>query len=341
MDQIFRKKIVESKFLDASNGFEEKTVALEIRTDQFLNRVSRVVTFRMKFPEAFHDMDLVEKSRPNCPFCREHIESVTPKFPPSLYPKGRIHYGKSVVFPNAFPYSQYGSVTVFSDDHYLSPAQLVERPEILSDALKASRLYIDALRENTAGISYASINWNYMPGAGGGLIHPHLQTIASHRPTHFHQKLLEASSRYHAVNGKNFWEELIRHEKRLRERYLFDSGEIEFLSCFSPGGMFGEILAIFSGTTSCQQIDEHGWACFVQGLIRVIHALNALRLNNLNMTLFLAFDGDEHFRIQARIIPRLTLPPLGTSDINFFEKGHDEIIVTLSPEDLAEQIRGH
>lgn len=332
---MFHKRVVESTFLDPANGFEKKTIPIEIRTDRFTQRVSRVLTDRMKFPEADLDTGLIEKSLRNCPFCPGNLETMTPKFPASMVPEGRIRFGKSTVFPNAFPYSRYGSVTVMSETHYVPLHRFADEPGILADAIKASRLYIDAVKSAVVGLSYASINWNFMPGAGGGLIHPHLQTIVTREPAAFHQKLLKASAQYSSGHGKNYWADLIDYEKENKSRYLFGCGGIEFLSCFSPGGMFGEILAVFTGITKYQQIGEPVWGDFVSGLSRIIGALSRQHLNNLNMTLMLSFDGDDHFWIQARVIPRLTLPPFGTSDVNFFEKGHGEIIVTVPPEALA------
>jgi len=61
--------------------------------------------------------------------------------------------------------------------------------------------------------------------------------------------------------------------------------------------------------------------------------------DSLNMTLLTNLRRDEGFWVQARILPRAGIPPLGTSDVNYFEKGHDEIIATISPEDFAEEIR--
>jgi len=45
------------------------------------------------------------------------------------------------------------------------------------------------------------------------------------------------------------------------------------------------------------------------------------------------------FCIQARIIPRVSIPPLGISDVNYFEKGHNEVITVVFPEELADEIR--
>ncbi|MBN1932970.1 MAG: hypothetical protein JW786_15310 [Desulfobacterales bacterium] len=337
MENFFEKRIIETKLYNFNANFEERSIPIEIRTDRFTQRVSRVLKFRMRFPEAFHDPELIERSKKNCPFCPQNIESSTPKFPSSIVPEGRIRYGNSVVIPNAFPYSRYCSVTIISEEHYVPLDRFSS--QTLFDALKASHIFIDRIQKNVTDAAYASINWNYMPAAGGGLIHPHFQAVVNQKPTSFHNKLRNASSTYRQSNASNFWSDLVTFEKQVQSRYLFNSGNIEFISSFSPGGMFGEILAVFKEMKSIKDITAEVWRSFSNGLIRILRCFNRLHLDNLNMTLLLSLEDDKDFWIQARIIPRLTLPPWGTSDINYFEKGHDEIIVIMSPEDLAEEIR--
>ena len=103
--------------------------------------------------------------------------------------------------------------------------------------------------------------------------------------------------------------------------------------------MLGEVLAVFGKMISIRDITDDGWKSFSIGLSRVLRCFNNMHLDNLNMTILMSLEQNSDFWIQARIIPRINLPPWGTSDINYFEKGHDEIIVVLSPEDLAEEIR--
>ena len=54
-----------------------------------------------------------------------------------------------------------------------------------------------------------------MPPAGGGLVHPHLQTITGFKPTNFMQKLLSSAQNYAAAsNGDNLWNNLIALERK-------------------------------------------------------------------------------------------------------------------------------
>jgi len=57
------------------------------------------------------------------------------------------------------------------------------------------------------------------------------------------------------------------------------------------------------------------------------------------MTLLANMEREEHFCVQARIIPRVSIPPLKISDVNYFEKGHNEVITVIFPEELAAKIK--
>ncbi len=337
MEGIFEKRLDEATLLDHTDNFREKRVPVEIRTDHFTGRVSRILKFRWKLPRSSHDPALIEASRENCPFCPQQRETATPRFPESLIPGGRLRHGRCVVIPNAFPYCRFCGVAIFCDDHYMPLGNIT--PEILLDALEAGRRFIRRTREHDGRIRFGSINWNYMPTAGGSLIHPHFQVVANPDPTHFHQTVLSASTRYRTANQRNFWSDLIDFEHRHRHRFLFCNEPVVFLASYSPGGIFGEVLAVFREITTLEEVTDGVRRAFIHGLSRVLRCFDRLNLDNLNMTLLLNLERDTDFWLQARIMPRIRIPPWGTNDVNYFEKGHDEVITVFSPEDLADEIR--
>ena len=337
MEALFNKRESQSVLLDFTDDFKEKVIPLEVRKDYFTGCVSRILQFRHKWPESRLNPEDIEKSMATCPFCPRFRDSFTPKFPLSIAPEGRIQYGNAVVLPNAFPYSRYCGVTLFSDDHFLSLDQFA--PEVLHDAFSAGVMYIERVKKSDPDIETASINWNYLMPAGGGLYHPHLQVVVNREPSHFHSHLMKASLAYREENRKNYWERLVKFEKLQKERYIGCEGKIEFISVFSPNGMFGEVLAIFTGMRILTDITGEDWASFQRGLSRILKCFFRMNLNSLNMTLLINLNPCEEFFVQARITPRMSMPPWGTSDINYFEKGHNEIIVVLPPEALAEEIR--
>ncbi|MEW5909045.1 MAG: hypothetical protein AB1659_04510 [Thermodesulfobacteriota bacterium] len=337
MKTLFQKELSTATILDFTDGFREKTIPIEVRTDRFTGRVSRILDFRWKLPQSSHDPALIEEARKNCPFCPERIQLRTPKFPPHILPEGHLRFNETTVIPNAFPYCSYCGVAIFSETHYLPMTRISE--SILFNALKAGTLFFNRIHEIDPSADFPSINWNYMPTSGGSLFHPHFQVIANPVPTTFWHHLLNSTTEYRNRAGSSYWSDLILFEKRNKDRYLFSKGGIEFLTSFSPGGIFGEVLAVFSGISSLNETTDDAWRHFVSGLAILLKAFDRLHLDNLNMTLLTPMHPEPDFPIQARIMPRILIPPWKTSDVNYFEKGHDETVVIFSPEDLAAEIR--
>ena len=337
MKDIFLTQFSETRIRDFNDGFKEKTVPIEVRTDRFTGRVSRILPFRLKVPEPSHPLDRIAEAKKSCPFCPERIDASTPMFPDDIIPGGRLRHGNSVVIPNAFPYCSFCGVTIFAPDHYIPMDRL--SIDVLTDALEASLKWFDALYAHDPSITYYSINWNYMPTAGGSLFHPHFQVVAYPEPTTFQQHLMNESAAYKRKHGTHFWPDLIGFERKTKDRYLFSEGDVAFLASFSPGGIFGEVLVLFRDAASIDEVGDGMWASFLKGLVRTLRCFHRLNLDNLNMTLLLSRTGSPGMWVQARIMPRIVIPPWGTSDVNYFEKGHDEKVVVFPPEQLAGEIR--
>ena len=337
MQDYFITEHTETRIRDFADGFREKKVPIEMRTDRFTERVSRILPFRMKLPEPSHPLALIEEAKKNCPFCPERLDSSTPMFPEEIVQGGRLRHGASVVIPNAFPYCSFCGVTIFAPDHYIPMDNITD--QVLSDPLEASLRWFDRLYEYDSAITYYSINWNYLPTAGGSLFHPHFQVVADPNPTNFHGRLINAASAYRTVRGTCYWKELLAFEEKQGQRDLFRAGDVVFLASFSPAGIFGEVLVLFQNKTALGDITDSDWQDFIDGLTRILRCFFRLNLDCLNMTLLLSRHGDPDTWVQARIMPRVLIPPWGTSDVNYFEKGHEERVVVFAPESLAEEIR--
>ncbi|MGD8369855.1 MAG: hypothetical protein PVG78_19610 [Desulfobacterales bacterium] len=337
MQNYFQTRITHTRIRDFADGFREKKVPIEVRTDRFTDRVSRILPFRLKLPEPSHPLELIQEAKRTCPFCPERLESGTPMFPEEIVAGGRLRHGASVVIPNAFPYCRFCGVTIFAPDHYI-PMDRITEP-ILTDAVEASLLWFDRLHAYDPSVSYYSINWNYLPTAGGSLFHPHFQVVADPAPTNFHGRLIRATAAYRKTHGACYWQDLVDFERHQEKRDLFRVGAVTFLASFSPGGIFGEVLALFEKKTAVDDVSPGDWQDFIKGLCRILRCFFRLNLDCLNMTLLLSRHGDADTWIQARIMPRVLIPPWGTSDVNYFEKGHEEKVVVFAPEALANEIR--
>ena len=52
------------------------------------------------------------------------------------------------------------------------------------------------------------------------------------------------------------------------------------------------------------------------------------------------YQKDDSFRVNARMVTRRLLPPVGASDVSYFEKIHGESLDYRKPERLCEELRG-
>ena len=338
-DLGFNKEITTGYYLDPFDGFQEKKITIELRHDEITGVACRILPYRVRIPQKPDMGPYLEKSPESlCPFCPDLFEKITPRFTPSITESGNFKRGEACLFPNAFPYDQNNNVAIFSSRHFVAMNELT--PEYMLDGFAVCRDYFHRMVEMNLGYKYCSINWNYMPPAGGGLIHPHLQTIVSYRPTSFMQKLLSSAQNYAAnSNGDNLWNNLIALEKKSNKRFIADTGVVCWLTSFAPKGMAGEIDFIFREKTSFFDLTELNFKEFLTGLSRVFSYLYTNNFMSFNLSFYATMTSNNYFNVQGKIVPRFIMNPLGTSDLNYFEKLHNEIICPTVPEELCRELQ--
>lgn len=81
--------------------------------------------------------------------------------------------------------------------------------------------------------------------------------------------------------------------------------------------MLAEVLALFKEMTTLAEVRDEEWRRFSEGLSRILSCFHQLHFDSLNMTLLANMEREEDFCVQARIIPRVSIPPLGISDVNY------------------------
>jgi len=338
-DLGFKKEITTGYYLDPFNGFQEKQITIESRYDEITGVASRILPYRVRIAQKPDMSEYLEKSPESlCPFCSDLFEKTTPRFLPSIVEAGNFKRGEACLFPNAFPYDQNNNVAIFSSRHFVAMNELT--PEYMQDGFAVCRDYFHRVAEMNLGYKFCSINWNYMPPAGGGMVHPHLQTIAGYRATNFVQKLLSGAQNYAAAsNGDNVWHNLIALEKKADKRFIADTGAVCWLTSFAPKGMAGEIDFIFRDKTSIFDVTESNMNEFLTGLSRVFSYLYTNNFISFNMSLYATMTNNNYFCVQGKIVPRFVVNPLGTSDLNYFEKLHNEIICPTVPEELCRELQ--
>ncbi|UCD56986.1 MAG: hypothetical protein JSV16_14395 [Candidatus Hydrogenedentota bacterium] len=333
----FEKHSRITKFLDPALNFEENERRTEIRVDPLTGHTARLLHFPIRIVSKPDLSEMVERSLGfGCPFCPQMIEVVTPKFPAELSRKERIQRGSAIVFPNMFPYDTFSAVAIFSDEHFKPLGDFA--PELLCDGFRASQEYLVSVKAAEPEASlYCTINWNYMPLAGGTIIHPHLQIIAGETETNYHRTILRASRDYAAKNSSLYWADLIEEESKLDERFIGKLGKISWLTSFAPKG-FIDIMAIFERNPTIMGIEAPEWMDFSRGLSAAMKYLDSQGFYSFNMAIY-SGGGEDHFWTHARLIPRALLPPMDASDINYFNTLHNEVLTIFEPEQICAQAK--
>lgn len=337
MKIVFEKHTRITKFLDPALNFEENERSTEIRVDPLTGHTTRLLHFPIRLLSQPDLEKMVERSLEfGCPFCPHMIENVTPKFLPQFGGEERIKRGNAVVFANMFPYDTFSAVAIFSEDHFKPLNDF--QPELLRDGFCASRDYLVAARGAEPGASgYRTINWNYMPLAGGTIIHPHLQIIDGESGTNYHRRILDSSSKYAEQNSTPYWIDLIEEETRLGERLIGKVGKTAWIASFAPKG-FIDITAIFEQGLTVEDISDSDWMDFSRGLSAAMKYLDSLGFYSFNMAIYFGL-GDDHFRTHAKLVPRALLPPMDTSDINYFNILHNEVLTIFVPEHICSEAK--
>lgn len=317
-------------------NFTLDEIPFEIRFDPMTGETGRVfdLPFKAERPDV---SETVRRSRDLfCPFCPETMEKSTPLFPKEVVPEGRIKVGDASLIPNLLPFDKYAGVCVFSPRHYISIEEMT--PETMADAFSASMLFIKRVFLVDPAVTYASINWNYMPPSGSSMVHPHLQPNCSEFPTNEQRMQVEACGRYARENSNTFWHDYVQEEKARGERYV---GEIEhtfWAMSFAPRGFLPDVWCIFPGHSSPAQIGEREILPFLTGLSKVLKYFDRQDILSFNVSVFFV-RGQEHFRVNARICPRLMPRGIGNSDMAYLQTLHKEPFTVRKPESVCPELR--
>ena len=335
----FKKELLTSRFLDPQNGYKERVLPFEIRLDPLTDK-SAVVYQRSHINMPRKDLSsVIEKSLGMaCPFCPGMIETTTPKFVAELVPEGRIQVGEAIIVPNIRPYAPYSAVLVVSRQHFVGLNEFTR--EMLSNALLGCQRYLGRVRAYDSRAQYLYIGWNYMPPAGGSLVHPHLQPEAAYWPSPYHKELLEASSQYYRDNGTCFWSDLLELEKDKDERYIGSTGSVSWLTSFAPRSRILDVTALFQYRKSLLDIPESELNDFATGLLSVFQYMHDQNYYSFNLLLVSGRDDDDdYFWTQVRIIPRTTFLETEVSDCCYQEMLQDTRFSVRNPEDVCRELK--
>jgi UDPglucose--hexose-1-phosphate uridylyltransferase len=304
---------------------------IDVRIDPLTGHSSRILPERGLMPA--NDFDLAafaRENQPRCPFCVERIDALTPKLPVAIHDEGRIAHGEAVLFPNLHAYSSHSCVSVYSPRlHYLPLGDMTE--ELVADNLLTQVAYERAVIAADPAARWASINANHMLPSGSSLFHPHLQGIVDSQPTTLQRMLAEvAPERFDAY---------LQAERHAGERYLGDSGRVEWLVSFAPIAP-AELRAFIRGISSPVELDDDLVVELAHGLVLALNAYAEMGFESFNLAVYGAPPGTDAYPLNLRIACRSNLSAFYRSDSTFLERLHWEGAIDLPPETVAERIGG-
>jgi UDPglucose--hexose-1-phosphate uridylyltransferase len=325
-----RRELLTAQTMDPGTGEPVRTT-IEVRFDPLTGHSSRILPERGLLPGSDFDLEaLARQSQAGCPFCPGRIGRLTPRLPGSIHPGGRITRGEAVLFANLHAYSSHSSVSVYSPRlHYLPLGAIT--PRLLADNLAAQVAFAKAVMAAEPRSRWASINANHMLPSGSSLFHPHLQGIVDSQPTTMQRLLAD-------VPPQRF-EAYLDAERRSGERYLGDTGRIQWLVSFAPIAP-AELRAFIGGVSSPAELDDDLIGELARGLSLGLGAYAEMGFQSFNCAIYGAPPATAGYPLNLRLACRSNLQPLYRSDSTFLERLHWEGAVDLAPERVARLIGG-
>src|ERR1700729_3121162 len=271
----FRCEPLTAEMIDPGTG-EAVHATIEVRFDPLTGHSSRTLPDRGLMPPSdFAVAEFAEQTRPGCPFCPDRIGRLTPKLPPGIHPEGRIVRGEAILFPNLHAYSSHSCVSVYSPRlHYLPLEDMTE--QLVTDNLLTQVAYTRAVMAADPESRWASINANHMLPSGSSLFHPHLQGIVDPQPTTMQRMLAGAPAAR--------FESYLRAERQAGERYLGNTGRIEWVVSFAPIAP-AELRAFINGVASPAELDADLVAELAHGLTLALNSYAEMGFESFNLAL--------------------------------------------------------
>lgn len=325
----FRRERVETEiWVPTEDGYEPRRLGYEARWDPLTGQVAKLIPTSRMTPASEFDLEAFGKETEGwCPFCGEKAEKLTPRFPETLYPDGRIRRGEALCFPNLAPYARHASVAIYgSARHYLPLERMT--PRLVTDALAVQVEFAKAATGFDPAAPWVALSANHMLPSGSSLFHPHLQGSVDPYPTTFQRLLSE-------VPGERFGEYL-KTERRLGERYLGSTGCVEWLTAFAPVG-FHELRAFLPDFRSPEQLPADVVEELGAGLAVAFNLYAELGMQSFNLALYGAPPTHGGYVLNLRLVSRSNLQPLYRSDATYFERVHWTALLDQTPEELAQR----
>jgi UDPglucose--hexose-1-phosphate uridylyltransferase len=337
------KKFQETAILrNPLKDFELEIQPIEYRVDPISGLASTFHTRPTSSPVVFKTDEavtekLARETQENCLFCPDKVRTVTPKFPAELIPDGRLTRGEATMFPNLFAQKGHSAVIALTKKHFLKLNEF--QAEILYDALKLADIYLRRAYE-VDGIKYAEIGENYLYPSGSSVPHPHIQALASYWPYYLIKLYMEKAKKHYQKYSGNYWDELVKKEKRLKERYLGSLGSTEWFVPFAPS-RHDEVHFVVRDKSNFLEFDDSDWRNLADGLSRVLKAYHDTGLSCFNFAMYSSPLGQnlDYLWAGGKIVSRSSVQTYPTSDVWYGPNILLYGFITMPPEEVAKTIR--
>jgi galactose-1-phosphate uridylyltransferase len=335
---LFESQSVTARFIEPSGRSVEREI--EIRTNPVTGRTCRIAYSRIKEKETATETlpppppDAADTA--GCPFCLPQVHSRTPRIHPDLVSEGRLRRGKSLLFPNLFPYGSYSAVSLFDDRHFveIGTASL----QSYTDSFVNCSRYLKRVLNHDPQAIYQAITQNHLPSAGGSLVHPHLQINADRALTNHHRFFLQRSDQFYRQTGRLLFSDYLAHEKEQGARTIAATGAWEWTAAFAPEGFY-EIWGVYPGATSLKDLTDTDWKDLSRGVLNVQRFYRSICRNGYNLGLLIAETPESRLELRTVIVVRSNFAPWVRNDYTGFEIILGDMTTFIAPEQTAEMAR--
>jgi len=313
---------------------------IEIRTHPITGRSCRVTFSRSgeqeagtrRLPEPPPHADQID----TCPFCPPQRDVKTPRFPQAFYAPGRMVQGRSILFPNLYPYAAYSAVSLFDDRHFveIGTASLSS----YTDCFVNCAAYLDRIRQTDPAAVYMGIAQNHLPSAGGSLLHPHLQVHADRVAPNHLRFLAQRTRKYMEATGRGIFSDILRHEQVDGTRVIGHSGAWVWLAAFAPEGFY-EIWGILPSRRSMLTLEDTVWEDLARGVLKAQRFYRSLCRNGYNLGLLAVEQDDSCLELRAVMMVRSNYAAWVRSDHTSFETMLGDMATFNTPEETAARAR--
>jgi len=334
----FTKEVISANFMDLSGEPVERLI--EVRRHPITLRSSRITLSRSQEKEA--GTESMPAPPPNaedtsaCPFCAPQLYKMTPCLDDRIFSARRHRKGKSILFPNLFPYGSYSAVSLIDENHFVEIGSA--SPTSYGDSFVNSVQYLKEIAEKDPEAIYMAITQNHLPSAGGSLLHPHLQINADRVAANHHRFLLKRSSRYFQQNNSLLLSDYLAHEREDGSRYIGTTGDWEWMAAFAPEGFF-EIWAILPGAFSTRDLSDARLKALSRGVLNTQKFYRSLNRNGYNLGMLWVEAPFSRLELRVVMVVRSNYAPWVRNDHTGFEVMLGDMATFITPETTAEMAR--